>query len=73
MEKAYEISTEASKANSAFTYMTSPNVPAGTEGSTTEAGPTSAGCPAGPIRSRRPGCTSTVRRRLHLGGRRGPI
>ena len=39
VEKTYEISTEANEANSAFTYVTSPNVPAGTEGSTTEAGP----------------------------------
>ena len=37
--KTYEISTEASEKNSAFTYVTSPNVPAGTGGSTTEAGP----------------------------------
>ncbi len=39
MEKTYDISTEANEKNSAFTYVTSPNVPAGTGGSTTEAGP----------------------------------
>ena len=39
VEKTYGISTEANEANSAFTYVTSPNVPAGTGGSTTEAGP----------------------------------
>ena len=39
VEKTYDISTEANEKNSAFTYVTSPNVPAGTGGSTTEAGP----------------------------------
>ena len=39
VEKTYEILTEANEENSAFTYVTSPNVPAGTGGSTTEAGP----------------------------------